>query len=451
MARREHARAHNAAAAPRRTAVAAALLALGVLCAPAAASRPSLAPRSAAVLGPARAARGARASVRAQSAPRTRDPVVRKPRSDGAANGVPSRRPLRVSDALAEMKRRTGVPMDSARERTAHSVSEPAGSTDRGLSLGFLETMEPELRTNLARASVLLLTLVWATNFPVIKTIFDSGLEPPEYALIRFSVAALALLPLARWDDPVLVKGGAQCGAWVATGYMTQAIALTTASANKGAFICACQVVFVALVSSVSKRTFEAKTWVSALLALGGVGLLELAGSAQPELSDLWCLGMPVCFGMGYIKLEELMEDHPEDAVTVSALKVGVVGLVAVGWSVVRGLMSGGAGEHLLHELTAAPLPWPALLYTGLVTTAGAIVVESFAFKYVPATDAAVILASEPLWAALVAWQMVGEQLTPKEMVGGLLIISACVYNQLASDTSDAAPEDDHLPAPPQQ
>jgi len=71
-------------------------------------------------------------------------------------------------------------------------------------------------------------------------------------------------------------------------------------------------------------RGGEATLDLAALLALGGVGLLELAGSTQPQLADLWCVGMPICFGMGYIKLEELMEDHPEDAVTVSALKVGV-------------------------------------------------------------------------------------------------------------------------------
>jgi len=299
-----------------------------------------------------------------------------------------------------------------------------------GAESGFLAEMDPTLRSNCARFAVLLLTVLWATNFPVIKSIFDTGLAPPDYAAIRFSLAAIALLPLARWDNRQLLIGSAQCGAWVAGGYVTQAIALTTASANKGAFICASQVIFVALVNAIGRREFVPKTWAAALLAVAGVGLLELAGPVKPELSDLWCLGMPICFGMGYVRLEALMEEHPRDARTVSALKVAIVGLTALCWSAGRALTAPG-GSHLLEALTSSDLPWPALLYTGLVTTAGAILVESYAFKYVPATDAAVILATEPLWASLCSAYLIGETLSSTDMVGGALVISACVVNEL--------------------
>ncbi|KAJ1623707.1 hypothetical protein T492DRAFT_1052900 [Pavlovales sp. CCMP2436] len=259
-----------------------------------------------------------------------------------------------------------------------------------GAESGFLAEMDPTLRSNCARFAVLLLTVLWATNFPVIKSIFDTGLAPPDYAAIRFSLAAIALLPLARWDNRQLLIGSAQCGAWVAGGYVTQAIALTTASANKGAFICASQVIHSSLKAHTRARGF----------------------------------------GMGYVRLEALMEEHPRDARTVSALKVAIVGLTALCWSAGRALTAPG-GSHLLEALTSSDLPWPALLYTGLVTTAGAILVESYAFKYVPATDAAVILATEPLWASLCSAYLIGETLSSTDMVGGALVISACVVNEL--------------------
>lgn len=296
--------------------------------------------------------------------------------------------------------------------------------------IGFLAEMNPTLRSNLARASVLALTILWATNFPVIKSIFSTGIAPPNYAALRFSLAAAALLPLARWDNRELLLGSAQCGAWVAMGYMTQAIALTTASANKGAFICASQVIFVALVNAIGTRQFVPRTWVASVLAVCGVGLLELAGPVKPELSDLWCLGMPICFGMGYIRLEALMEEYPRDARTVSALKVAIVGMTAIGWSAFSAL-SDPSAPSLLDAVSSPDLPWLALLYTGLITTAGAILVESYAFKYVPATDAAVILATEPLWAAITAANMLGETLSPTDMAGGALVIGACIVNEL--------------------
>jgi drug/metabolite transporter (DMT)-like permease len=314
-------------------------------------------------------------------------------------------------------------------EAVAASPAALAGYVDAA-QVDYLDSLNPVLRSNLARGAVLALTILWATNFPVIKAIFDTGIAPSDYAALRFSLAAAALLPMARWDDKKLLIGSMQCGAWVATGYVTQAIALTTASANKGAFICACQVIFVALVNALGTRTFVPRTWIAALLAVGGVGLLELAGPVKPELSDLWCLGMPICFGMGYVRLEALMEEHPRDARTVSAIKVAVVGAVALSWSAGRALLEPG-GAHLLEALQSPTLPWPALLYTGLITTAGAILAESYAFKYVPATDAAVILATEPLWASLCAAYLIGEQLSSTDMAGGALVLAACVVNEI--------------------
>jgi drug/metabolite transporter (DMT)-like permease len=289
------------------------------------------------------------------------------------------------------------------------------------------------LLANVARAGVLALTILWATNFPVIKGIYQSGLTPPDYAVLRFSLAAAALVPLARWDNRELLIGSAQCGMWVSAGYMTQAVALTTASANKGAFICACQVIFVAMLNAVQRRQFVPRTWIAALLAVSGVGMLELAGPVEPELTDLWCLGMPICFGMGYVRLEELMEHYPRDARTVSALKVAVVGATALLWCLARAIASGNGFAVVATRLMSPSLPWLSLLYTGLITTAGAILVESYAFKYVPATDAAVILATEPLWAALFSAWFLGETLTATDVLGGALVIGACIVNEMKS------------------
>ena len=48
------------------------------------------------------------------------------------------------------------------------------------------------------------------------------------------------------------------------------------------------------------------------------------------------------------------------------------------------------------------------IAYTGLITTALALALESLAFQSVKATDATVILASEPLWAAAFAFFLLG-------------------------------------------
>ena len=49
----------------------------------------------------------------------------------------------------------------------------------------------------------------------------------------------------------------------------------------------------------------------------------------------------------------------------------------------------------------------------------------------VEATDATVILASEPLWAALFGFALLGAETSSSEIVGGVLIIAACVFNEI--------------------
>ena len=51
-------------------------------------------------------------------------------------------------------------------------------------------------------------------------------------------------------------------------------------------------------------------------------------------------------------------------------------------------------------------------------------------FKRVPSTDASLILASEPLWATLVALWLLGGHVTVSEAVGGTLILGALACNQ---------------------
>jgi drug/metabolite transporter (DMT)-like permease len=65
-------------------------------------------------------------------------------------------------------------------------------------------------------------------------------------------------------------------------------------------------------------------------------------------------------------------------------------------------------------------------LYTGLVTTAFALWVESVAFAKVPATDASIILTTEPLIAAGLGAAALGETFGVSDYVGASLIVGAC-------------------------
>lgn len=281
------------------------------------------------------------------------------------------------------------------------------------------------------RLVILGLCMIWATNFAVIKEITGAlGVTTQLYAVSRFTVAAAVVAPLlATISSREVFLRGVECGSWVAFGYIGQAIGLMTTTAAKSCFICTLNVVFVSMVVGFMKNKFDPKAAAAAVLAVSGVAFLELAGSQQFVVGDLFSLAQPIGFGMGYIRLEQIMEDSPKDAAGVTATKLLMVCLAS--W-VFFLASSGGLPDFapILNSSTAME----GILWTGLVTSALSLLVESVAFRYIDATSASVIFTTEPLWAALFAMWLISEPFSFADGIGGFLVISANILKELPND-----------------
>lgn len=261
-----------------------------------------------------------------------------------------------------------------------------------------------------ASSQLLIVCLRWQTNFVAIKLVYDAvpDMGPAEWSLLRFGLGAAALTPffVRGWrDQRDAMVGGLEIGVWIALGYFGQAIGLLTTTADKSAFICSLHVVWVAIASGVISGAFEARVLLCSVLAVAGVGFLELAGATSPVVGDLWSFAQPIFFGTGYIRLGQLMRRNPDAALPVSSAKLIVCALAAAAWAAFEG---GGVPQLHLDALFASTTAIGALLWCGLITTAGALAAESEAFKWVPATDAAIILSTEPLMASGFACAEIG-------------------------------------------
>ena len=158
----------------------------------------------------------------------------------------------------------SAVDAAAALEEPTTSPSTTAVSTTSGPDQ--LLPKEPEADTGVWRLVVLGLTVLWASNFAVIKLIFQEcpDLHASEYAALRFAIAAVALLPalakgLKSAATRAATKGGLEIGGWISLGYFGQAIGLLTTTANKSAFICSLHVIWVAAITSVIKSDVEKK------------------------------------------------------------------------------------------------------------------------------------------------------------------------------------------------
>ena len=95
---------------------------------------------------------------------------------------------------------------------------------------------------------MLAVAMLWGSNFPAVKATLEAGLPGSAAAALRFSVAALALLPLLKPPEGEkelpreLVLGGLECGCWLALGYIAQSLALHDLPAGTVAFLASLQV-----------------------------------------------------------------------------------------------------------------------------------------------------------------------------------------------------------------
>ena len=193
---------------------------------------------------------------------------------------------------------------------------------------------------------------------------------------------------------------------------------------------------------------FDLKQLLPALVAVIGVAIVELKGAGgTPTIGDALSFAQPIGFGTGYLILESLMAKKPEAALPVSAIKLAVVAVASFVLFEVSpllaefqqngGLVGAGIGFTVpnFSPIIESPVALGGILYTGLVTTALALWVESIAFAKVPATDASLILTTEPLFAAGCGAIALGETFGSSDYFGAALIIGACALSIFIDDT----------------
>jgi len=355
-----------------------------------------------------------------------------------------------------------------------------------------------------ARGILLLVAAIWGTNFAVshcnkprtvtnhipqcVKYLEQLCFHPPcnhppsEFAFARFGVAAVVSMPLLfqqRWD---VIKAGLECGAWIFLGYTTQALALSTISAGKCAFICSLTVVFVPILAQLlyGKRITGTNV-VAAVIALSGVGVLEgmidfnsllgiapavavdashsiasttietASASAGPLSSmahalgvtkgDILALGQPIGFGYSFLRIEHYQEkfkDVPNRILTIAAAQCVSVGLLAFLW-VLKDYSWTLPDFGYMNE----PHRIAAIAWTGMVTTVFAIFLEGIALQKATATDAAITFSSEPVWASIFGFLLLHEQLGINSYVGGAIILTACLVGSVSDMMGEQTETDD--------
>ena len=304
------------------------------------------------------------------------------------------------------------------------------------------------------RLLLLVCSVLYGTNFPLGRLMNDS-LPASAATSARLLLASVALAPFIFQLKPQLRNTALLCGSFTALGYISQSIALVDTPAATVSFLGALVVIVCpALAVAVDKKKMgfadAPQTWISALLCLFGVGLLELGGDGSLALGwgDFWSVLQAVGFGTSFFITERMMAKEPSQALPITAVQCAVSALLASMWALLDGSGAfnglfeiGPHGQWLFDDSVKSSFTLPGLFFdstfskvaaaaafTGFITTAGNRVGETIALGKLSSSEASVLLATEPLWAALFANYLIGEELGIWDAVGGAIIVVSCVF-----------------------
>ncbi|KAL7469368.1 hypothetical protein ACHAXS_012254, partial [Conticribra weissflogii] len=346
----------------------------------------------------------------------------------------------------------------------SNNNNDNAATSSSSNSSNYPPFIESILSTYLGPRLVLaLVSILYATNFPL-GSLMNDALPASAATSSRMVLASLVLSPFLLRLKPSLRREVLLGGSFVSLGYVSQSLALVDTSPALVSFLGSATVLVCPLLQCVvDKRPMGWKdapqTWMAACLCLSGVAALELfgggAGAAGTSLRDHWeqlgrgdalSLVQAVGFGTGVFLSEKMMKKEPDQALSITAGLVGVTAFYSMVWCLVDGWMwtpmEGGDAGTAMQQWQSYGLPGLfldpdmrtvacAVAWTGIISTSTNFFIEITALGRVPSSEASVILATEPLWASVFAAWWMKEEFGISDVVGGMLMIGACVVNTL--------------------
>jgi drug/metabolite transporter (DMT)-like permease len=268
----------------------------------------------------------------------------------------------------------------------------------------------------------------------------------------RFTLATLVLAPLVsgafrklplasgafqkpplarsvRWT-PRLLADGAALGLALFAGFALQTAGLLWTTPSRSAFLTGLSVMGVPFLGRALGRPLPLGPLAGTLCAAAGLWVLyrPAVGGAGFGRGDALTVACAVVFAVYVLLVERAVARHP--IAPLALLQFGLIALLSLPSLVLR--------PPSVRELTGYPLF--ASLLMGIVATAGAFLCQLYAQRHLTAVEAGVILALEPVLAALTSVVAGAEQPTGALALGGALVVAAMLITEVAGGPQDASP-----------
>ena len=288
---------------------------------------------------------------------------------------------------------------------------------------------------------LIITAIIWGTSF-VTQKLGMNYVEPLTFGAARFLLGALVLIPVIlifskkkdndksqedkkNYTNRDLIIGGTLCGVAIFLGASLQQWGIVYTTAGKAAFITTLYIVLVPLLGLFIGQKVGKLTWIGVLLATIGLYLLSVKQGFSIEKGDAIVLAGTIFWAM-HILIVDSFGDKT-DGLKLSFVQFLVAGLLSTVFA------------FILETPSYATIisAYGPILYTAIMVVGVAYTLQIIGQKSTDPALAAVILSMESLFAVISGAIFLKEVMSPREIIGCVLMFIAVVIAQLKTGEKD--------------
>ena len=267
-------------------------------------------------------------------------------------------------------------------------------------------------------------TAFWGISFPVTKMAMGA-VSQSTFLFYRFLLATIVLtVVLARQLKKITGKNiveGITLAIPLTLGIYFQTLGIRHTAASQCAFVAGASVIIIPVLKLLlHKKAVDFKIWLAATIALAGLFVISIKDGMYVSIGDLYTIIGAFGFAIYLIRVEKYS--------TAGNIVPTIVPMFLTCTLIMCGIA--------LADHTATWIPknqgfWTGIIYCALFSTAYMYTVSNIAQRYISAEKVAIIYLFEPVFAAIAAVLLLGEDLSWRMLTGGALIFAGTLISEL--------------------
>jgi len=282
-----------------------------------------------------------------------------------------------------------------------------------------------------ANLVLLLAAMIWGSSF-VVQQIGTGELGTISFTGARFLLGAFVVLPFGvrqyfRMEERRSVFDAKTWWGLVLTGTILfiaaalQQHGISRTTVTNSGFLTALYVPMVPVLGCLFLgRKVHFSIWPASLCCFIGTFILSGARELQLSAGDLWVISSTL-FWASHVIIVGIMASRTQAPLVVATVQFFVCGILGLllGWPM--------EAPSLSHFVGAG---W-GICYIGFFSVGMAFTLQVVGQRFTPAADAAIILSSETVFAAMGGMIFLAERLSLAQMSGGALILASILAVEL--------------------